>query len=342
MSENRQLDCITAELGEIYANNTFVPLEEEQKDSPAVNMITAGIRNIRLSSDLHYDDGSHEQLEMIQKVNLDFSICYLEHQPNQPRPDIEVEGTMSPIKLRVCQPQVKFLLEISKAVPGIFAQDSYQQELEAMQSLPSLQAQPQEEQNTDVKQTQKLPDQGSQNDAEKETWVKLDMIFKVESVGLELILAKENKPVGQVEDSSLSRFSLNNTRVKMRMLSDGALESELLIHSFSIRDSRAQETNKFRKIMSLINNDVQQQFMASISMSPGPKKHLIAMITIDSPRIILALDYLMALQSFASEAFAQDQTLELVEETDESLVLQRVDISLLKITRQGLFRRKGK
>ncbi len=69
--------------------------------------------------------------------------------------------------------------------------------------------------------------------------------------------------------------------------------------------------------MSLINNDVQQQFMASISMSPGPKKHVIAMVTIDSPRIILALDYLIALQAFASEAFAQDQPLE-VEEIEET------------------------
>jgi vacuolar protein sorting-associated protein 13A/C len=316
MSENRKRDFITAELGEIYANNTFVPLDD-QKDSPAVNVITTGIRNIRLSSDLFFDDDSHEQLEMIQKVNLDFSICYLEHQPNQPRPDIEVEGTMSPIKLRISQPQLKFLLEITKTVPGVLTpDDGDQQELEAMQSIPTIQAQPQE-QASQVQQVEKPSGQDSENDAEKDTWVKLDMIFKVESVGLELLLAKENKPIGQVEDSSLSRFSLNNTRVKLRMLSDGALESELLIHSFSIRDSRSQETNKFRKIMSLINNDVQQQFMASVSMSPGPKKHVIAMVTIDSPRIILALDYLMALQSFASEAFAQDQPLQ-VEEVDET------------------------
>uniref|UniRef100_A0A093VF33 Vacuolar protein sorting-associated protein n=1 Tax=Talaromyces marneffei PM1 TaxID=1077442 RepID=A0A093VF33_TALMA len=315
MSEIKQRDTVTAELGEIYANNTFVPLDD-RKDSPAVNMITTGIRNIRLTSDLYYDDATHEQLEMIQKVNLDFSICYLEHQPDQPRPDIEVEGTMSPIKLRVSQPQLKFLLEILKTVPGVFTPDVGQQELEAMQSLPSISTQT-EEQNSEVQQTAKPANQNPTNSSEKDTWVKLDMIFKVESVGLELLLAKENKPVGHIEDASLSRFSLNNTVVKLRMLSDGALELELLIHSFSIRDSRAQETNKFRKIMSLINNDVQQQFMASISMSPGPKKHVIAMVTIDSPRIILALDYLIALQVFASEAFAQDQPLE-IEEIDET------------------------
>jgi hypothetical protein len=45
-------------------------------------------------------------------------------------------------------------------------------------------------------------------------------------------------------------------RVLLRILTDGSLESELLIHSFSIRDSRKQDSNKFRNIMSLINNDV--------------------------------------------------------------------------------------
>ncbi|QKX55761.1 uncharacterized protein TRUGW13939_02859 [Talaromyces rugulosus] len=312
--DNRPRDSITAELGEIYASNTFVPLDD-RKDSPAVNVITTGIRNIRLISDFHFEDGTHEQLEMIQKVNLDFSICYLEHQQDQPRPDIEVEGTMSPIKLRISQAQFKFLLDITKTVPTVLTPDSKQQELEAMKSLPTTSTEPVTQESgiqTGLKKTIQSPE----IEKDKETWVKLDMIFKVDSIGLELLLAKENKPVGQVEEASLSKFSLNDTRVKLRMLSDGALESELLIHSFSIRDSRSQETNKFRKIMSLINTDVQQQFMASVSMSPGPNRHVIAMLTIDSPRIILAFDYLIALQSFASEAFAQEAAHEIEEDVE--------------------------
>lgn len=254
---------------------------------------------------------------MIQKVNLDFSICYLEHQPNLPRPDIEVEGSMSPINLRISQNQLKFLLELSKTIPGAFSSpDSEQQEMEAMQALPSTTTGPVKQavsKATKEKPAYPAPDTG----ADLETWVKLDMIFKVDSIGLELIFAKDHEPVGRLEDSSLSKFSLNDTRVKLRMLTDGALESELLIHSFSIRDSRTNDSNKFRKIMSLINNDVQQQFMASVSMSPGPDKHLIAMLTIDSPRIIFALDYLFALQSFASAAFTTEEPTE-VEEADQT------------------------
>lgn len=316
MTTDRPRDTITAYLGEIYAKNEFVPMDDA-KDSPAVNVISTGVRNIRLTSKFHFDDGVVEELEMIQKVNLDFSICYMEHQANNPRPDMEIEGSLSPINLRISQSQLKFLLALSKSIPGAFATDAEQQELEALEALPSSVTEPTREATSKAEQEQKKQHAVIDDDnASKETWVRLDMIFKVDSVGLELILANDNQPAGRLEDSSLSKFSLNDTRVKLRMLTDGSLESELLIHSFSIRDSRRGESNKFRNIMSLINNDVQQQFMASLSMSPGPDKHLIAMLTIDSPRIMFALDYLSALQSFSNSAFTSDDLVEVVEEAD--------------------------
>ncbi|KAJ5374980.1 Vacuolar protein sorting-associated protein 13 [Penicillium concentricum] len=318
MKDDRPRDTITAHLGEIYAKNEFVPMEEG-KDSPAVNVISTGVRNIRLTSKFHFEDGTSEELEMIQKVNLEFSICYLEHQANNPRPDMEIEGSLSPINLRISQSQLKFLLELSNSIPSAFATDAEQQELEAMESLPPSVTEPTREATSKAVQAQNDSGGASADDGEnKETWVRLDMIFKVDSVGLELILANDDQPVGRLEDSSLSKFSLNDTRVKLRVLTDGSLESELLIHSFSIRDSRKQDSNKFRNIMSLINNDVQQQFMASVSMSGGPEKHLVAMLTIDSPRIMFALDYLSALQSFSQSAFASGEPVEVVEDESDT------------------------
>lgn len=316
VKEDRPRDTVTAHLGEIYAKNEFVSLEDE-KESPAVNLISTGIRNIRLTSKFHFEGGAVEELEMIQKVNLDFSICYLEHQPGNPRPDMEVEGSMSPINLRISQKQLKFLLALSQTLPGAFATDTEQQELEALQALPSSVTEPTREAESKAVQNRNGQESSTPDVKTDETWVRLDMVFKVDGVGLELILANDDEPVGRLEDSSLSKFSLNDTKVKLRMLTDGSLDSELLIHSLSIRDSRNKDTNKFRKIMSLINNDIQQQFMASISISPGPDKHLIAMLTIDSPRIIVALDYLSALQSFTNSAFATEEPVE-EEEIDET------------------------
>lgn len=311
MVEDKPRDLLTAYLGEIYMANEFVLLDGSK--SVVANKLSAGIRNIRLTSDFHYAQDVSEELEMIDKVDLDFKITYLEHQTGIDRPDIEIEGSISPIHVRIAQTQLKFLLEISETVPAAFATDADQVEEEALEELPKSTVEPAKaiiEHSTDS-DNQKEPEsnQGPELGSDPESWTKLDLVFKAEIIGLELILAKDNEPVGDLTAASLSKFSLNDTNVKLRMVNDGALESELLIHSFTIKDSRARETNKFRKIMSLINNDVQQQFMASVSISGGKSKHLIAMLSIDSPRVIFAVDYLFALQAFATTAFTKEQPL---------------------------------
>lgn len=309
MIDERPRDVLTAYLGEIYASNKFVGLQGH-KDGLAINKISAGVRNIRLTTNFHYDDGKSEELEMIEKVDLDFKIRNAEYQPGLERPDTEIEGAMSPVHLRVSQTQFKLLMELSKTIPAAFATETESSD-EIADELPVATSEPGK-----TIQTNSLPrEEGShatsdhpEQDSKVDVHTTLNLVFRAETIGLELILAKKDEPTGDLGAASLSRFSLNNTHVKLRMVSDGGLESELLIHSFTIRDSRAKETNKFRKIMSLINNDVQQQFMASVSISGGIDRHMIIMLTIDSPRIIFALDYLFALQSFANTALASDDT----------------------------------
>lgn len=317
MVDDRPRDLLTAYLGEIYAKNRFVGVQG-QDDGILVNKLSAGIRHIRLTTEFHYEDGQAQELEMIDAVDLDFKIRYLEHQTGLERPDLEVEGAVSPINLRVSQTQFKFLMELSKTIPAAFATEDESEE-EIAEELPSSTteiakaSQPEDDATSAPSRPSfQAPELGSSD----ETWTKLNFVFKAPMIGLELILAEEDAPIENFEAASISKFSLNETNVKLRMVSDGAMESELLIHSFTIRDSRTKETNKFRKIMSLINSDVQQQFMASVSISGGKERHMIVMLTIDSPRIIVALDYIFALQSFANMALKSDEPPSIAEVED--------------------------
>ncbi|KAJ9613902.1 Vacuolar protein sorting-associated protein 13 [Cladophialophora chaetospira] len=303
MVDERPRDLLTAYLGEIYASNKFVRVQG-QKGGPMVNKLTAGIRHIRLTSEFHYENGDSQELEMIDKVDLDFKIRYLEHQSGLERPDLEIEGSMSPINLRVSQTQFKFLMELSKTIPAAFAMEDESEE-DIAEELPASTTEKAKASDPDTTQPQEASKptyQGPELGTGEEAWTKLNLVFKAPMVSLELILAEEDQPIESLEAASVSKFAINETNVKLRMISDGAMEAELLVQSFTIRDSRAKETNKFRKIMSLINNDVQQQFMASVSISGGEDRHMIVMLTIDSPRIIVALDYVFALQAFANTA----------------------------------------
>ncbi|KAK6371770.1 Vacuolar protein sorting-associated protein 13 [Exophiala oligosperma] len=308
MVDDRPRDLLTAYLGEIYANNKFVGVHG-QKHGPLVNKLSAGIRHIRLTTEFHYGDGQSQELEMIDQVDLDFKIRYLEHQAELERPDLEIDGSMSPINLRASQAQFKFLLELSKTIPAAFATENESEE-DIAEELPAATADTAKairNEETPKEEGAVSTYQGPELGSSDETWTKLNFVFKAPTISLELFLAEEDQPTDNFDAASISKFSLNETNVKLRMISDGAMEAELLVHSFTIRDSRKQETNKFRKIMSLINNDVQQQFMASVSITGGKERHMIVMLTIDSPRIIVALDYVFALQAFANAAFQSDE-----------------------------------
>ncbi|KAH0410176.1 vacuolar protein sorting-associated protein 13, partial [Aureobasidium melanogenum] len=230
---------------------------------------------------------------------------------------------MSNVNLRITEAQLKFILELSRSIPEAFAADPDDEiEEHVKEELPATTVQDAKavSGDSDIKeeeQPQSPTHLGPEIGSDDDTWTKLDLVFKVGTIGLELISSKPTKPVGDLAASSLSKFSLNETHVKLRMVSDGSLESELLVQSFTITDTRTHEKNKFRKIMSLINTDVKQQFMASVSISGGKERNLIALLTIDSPRIILALDYLFAVQHFVNAGLTPDEPL-IISDEDES------------------------
>ena len=326
VTESTERDLLTAYLGEIYARNEFLPLDDS-KHADTANKLSAGVQNIRLTSKLHYPDAEPEELDLIDKVDLDFKITSVEHKQGSKRPDTEIEGSMSNINMRVTEAQLKFILDLSKSIPAAFATESEEAIEEVVEEeLPDATVKPAKqltEQESPANEPQKdskspthlAPEVGTTED----TWTKLDLVFKIGAIGLELISGPIEKPIGDLAAASLSKFSLNETNVKLRMVSDGSLESELLVQSFTITDTRTKEKNKFRKIMSLINTDVKQQFMASVSISGGEERNLIALLTIDSPRIILALDYLFAVQKFATTAIAQDKALTDEDDEEESV-----------------------
>ncbi|KAI0121317.1 hypothetical protein BJ170DRAFT_141833 [Xylariales sp. AK1849] len=299
-------DLVTAYLGEIYAQNKFAPLDDSENAEIAMKL-SAGIRNVRLTSQFHYSDGESEELGMIEGVDLGFNITYAEHQKGWKRPDMEIEGKLTDVNLKITQYQLKSLLAISRTVPAAFSTDAEASGEEAERDVDEgtlRRAKTMSSTTTggDDSRVDLGPELGSRED----TWTKLDLVFDVHKIGLELVNAPEDGPVGDAENSSLAQFSLDNSKLKTRMLADGSLEAEFVIHSFTIQDSRRKDTNKFRKIMTSSNKSV-QQFMASVSMTGGKDKNLIAVVAIDSPRIIFALDYVFAIQHFAMASLEVDE-----------------------------------
>ena len=307
-AEGKDRDVLTAYLGEIYANNTFVPLDDPNQGDVA-NKLSAGIRHIRMTSEFHYSGKRSQELEIIDKVDLGFQIMYLEHRDGRERPDLEVQASLSNFNLRLTQTQMQFLMELSRSVPVVFDIDDEEKHAQAMQELPKStteQAQTLAETPSTDNQSAAVVNLQPELGRNSNSWTKLDLVFKVETIGLELLQGGSDAPIKDVKAASLSTFSLDSTSVKLRMISDNSLESELMIHSFTVMDNRKQNSTKFRKIMSTTNPDV-QQFIASIAISGGQDRSSVVIITLDSPKAILAVEYLIAIQQFVTIGLSLDE-----------------------------------
>lgn len=224
---------------------------------------------------------------------------------------------MSDLNLKLTQTQFKFLLELSQSIPAVFAGESEDENV--IDELPLETSEPAREvmhQADEVSKPDTIVHLRPELGVESNTWTQLDMVFNVGSIGLELFVADLDHPIEDLEAASLSRASLNKTHFKLRMISNGSIESELLIESFNIEDSRKQESNKFRKFMSSTNKEG-SQFMASFTLSSGAERNLMALLTIDSPRIIFALDYIFAVRDFVMSGLEMEEV-NLTEELEES------------------------
>lgn len=220
---------------------------------------------------------------------------------------LQIHGEMSDLNLKLTQTQYKFLLQLSQSIPAVFAGDTEEEDHANDPPTPasSVPGDPETDKGAST-----LPIVSNSADLHPElgvrpgTWTKVDLVFKVGQIGMELFESDSNKPIGDLHAASLSRAYLDSTNLKLRMISDGSLESELLVKSFNIKDSRRMGTNKFRNIMSSSNTEG-SQFMASVRISGGSEKNLVALLTVDSPRIIFALDYIFALKDFVMDGLAK-------------------------------------
>ena len=237
-------DTIIANLGEMSVSNKFSTEKGLQLTS-----IDAALSKIRLSSKRKGPDGE-EQLEMLKNVDLTFDITMVdggEHDEHKrTRPDTEIAGKMSDVKMHLTAQQYAFLLDLSRTVPRTFGttdkEATEDEDLEAQVSAantpariksPSPDASKQaEEQSQTVDLYPELAKVAVNDNGEQiPLFSKLELSFVVKTIYLELFdtSALQQKTL---REHSLIRFSLNDTDVKYKMVSNGSMEAEVLLRSF--------------------------------------------------------------------------------------------------------------
>jgi vacuolar protein sorting-associated protein 13A/C len=216
----------------------------------------------------------------------------------------QIAATMSDVKMNLTQAQYGFLISLSKTIPRAFSpsieDDGLAPLSESTDITPIVEIGHGFTETVDL--SPELANIALRSDGVQiQLKSSLELVFNVGTVYLEIFTATALDS-DTLRNSSLAKFSLNETGVRYKMLSNGSMEAEVVVRSFTVHDTRTSRQTKFREMIPATSHGG-HQFMISYNQSGGTDQSAIANVTIDSPKVIFALDPVMALLDYFMSPF---------------------------------------
>ncbi|TFK57082.1 DUF1162-domain-containing protein [Heliocybe sulcata] len=323
-------DILTLRLGEVQANNAY--------ESDAIQT-KASLRGIQFTSTYHYD-GNTSMLKIIDDIDVNAVISQstdLDRIQRRDRPATQITVTISDVKLHLTQVQYRTLIALSTSVPRVLAGAPEGSAQAAQSSLysPSREASTSESSGTPAGEDLR-PELLPITSGDGQPYTSLDFALDVKSIKLHLY--DENATTSSsLKEHGIARFALNNNSVRFKLLSDGAGEAQVILQSLTMSNTRPGNS-RFREIIPAAQHE-RNQVMVLYTMSAGSHSSAMAVATIDSPEILLAVDLVFALLDFFTRGInlnndteAGDQALEQSEPgpTESSLDF-RIDLHDLSV-----------
>ncbi|SSD59069.1 related to Vacuolar protein sorting-associated protein 13 [Saccharomycodes ludwigii] len=289
-------DDVTFYLGEFYLSNSFT----NTNSKAMINRIQTGLRSTKVTSFFNFSNCTQKS-NMVDNLDLIFNIDFNSN-PSNLVPALKIKGNLSPLFMKLTETQVNYLLDLFPRIAATFSYDANSTtediENEAIKANDIIAPHNNYSVNTNIfndletKETkQKDPDALS-----------LDLSFSLPDISLSLYDNTSN--VEDIEQCGLTTISLHDSGFAITMKNNGSYKGNGFFSAFSIEDTRENKENKHVKLIPAISSD-RKQFQIGIEKILYPEKNLINLfLTIDSPKIILAVDYLISLRLFSVHCFA--------------------------------------
>ncbi|KAL6309957.1 vacuolar protein sorting-associated protein 13 [Sparassis latifolia] len=286
------LDVLTMRLGEFSARNIYEDM---------ANRITASLSGMQFTSQF-YHDKQPSVLKMIDDIDVNADILIkseLDRSKDVNTPDTQIVIRISDIKLHLTQVQYQTLIALSQSIPRVlagapegFAQASdssismRSQESHVPDSFPPVDLQP---------ELRPVPSPDGAH-----TWTSADLVVSMDSVKLHLYDDHATTETN-MKTRGIARFALSDNTLRAKMLSDGSVEAQLVLKSMTTSNTRPGNS-KFREIMPAARHE-RNQVMILYTRSGGADGSALAIVTVDCPEIIFAVDPVIALLQFFTSAF---------------------------------------
>jgi vacuolar protein sorting-associated protein 13A/C len=218
-------------------------------------------------------------------------------------PPEQMNITVSDVKLALTELQYGMLVALSRSIPLIFAGAP-----EVTADAEPSTAKPQTVERPDSTFRESAVDlypelEGQSGSAQPRTT--LDLVLTIATVKLQLY-DRQATSEANLKEHGIARFALSDNSVRVKMLSDGAMEAQVVLRSFTMSNT-ILGPSKFREIIPAAQHD-RNQFMLLYTTSGGSEPTSLALLTVDSPHILFSLSPVFALTEFFMSAFSTSDT----------------------------------
>ncbi|CAK9783702.1 putative late endosome to vacuole transport-related protein [Cutaneotrichosporon oleaginosum] len=296
-------DCLILRLGEIFAKNNYL------NDKMDTSTIEASLTGVSVLSEIHAD-GKAVNMQLVEDVGITANIKQIapgEHRTDPHQADTEITTEMSDVKLSLTERQYVLVMNVLEAIPRALSSLDDEEEDDSGTSTPFSESAPPtpipeetstpSETHSDDNTTSLVPELAITTKS-ADVWTSLDLVFSVKSIGMELF-GREALSEEDLKKNSIARFALIGSNLAFKSLSNGAMEAEFTLRTLAFESTRVGNS-VYRDIVPQLANDGNQIMVQYTKAQDGSA---LAMVTIDSPRFILAVEPLAALLEFAVAPF---------------------------------------
>ncbi|RDX55846.1 vacuolar protein sorting-associated protein 13 [Lentinus brumalis] len=289
------LDVLALRLGALDAHNSY------EKDA---DRIKAGLHGIQLASRLYHGEELAE-LKIVDDIDINAEVTQkgdIDRSKDPDYPATQVAVKISDVKLHLTQSQYCLLIALLQSIPKVFADvpDNEATTSQLPSPVPTPDVETSQSSLSEATSAIDLRPELSSQSSESRPWTSLDLVVTMSAVKLHLYDALATT-AASVKEHGIARFVLKDNSLRLKMLSDGALEAQVVLKSMTMNNTRPGNS-KFREIMPAAQHE-RNQVMLLFTMSGGKKSQSLAIITVDSPEIIFAVDPVIALLEFFTSAF---------------------------------------
>lgn len=294
-------DRIQLFLGEFFIQNSFTGETSQNK----VNHVKMGLRQTELIS---YTQ--NEKVSILHGMSLLFSII---HSPLSVKdePTFKIISDFNPTTIAISEHQANELLKCWSTFSNAFTieNDNEDQLYLMVNSTPSVESV--------LTTTPSTADNALKDSDGEELGDKIKFDFVFNSPSLSLVLS-DSSSREKTSNGLIAEFGLQDMGTSFKLGYDGTLDGEAHISAFTVKDKRSDKQNKFAELVPK-SNENDYQFVAKYS-TRKLSDHTVTNVStnINSPHVILAMDFLFALKNFVGGLNFEEPTVQL--ETDDSSI----------------------